>query len=240
MQEEVEGRNVLKVTICFSGETPGDTDLPLDGDTRSEFRIHSKEVVVLEGMDNFHRRLVAGVAVTVTHVSAILTVNRDKKREILLSVSSKDRKYRTASMAVRIVPHLISKRKTTKQVSFADEKADTMQDVSMPRMFLSKNRHFSTTAEDLSKRWGISVSQAAQTLKSTTQTLTRFEIMTLARRYRAYQMFEICGKHGKISTNTKDARFQSIHKKSTAKYLATNNYLWNHIQSRRNLIATYD
>ena len=45
-------------------------------------------------MDNFHRRLVAGVAVTVTHASAILTVNRYKKLEILLSVSNKDRKYR--------------------------------------------------------------------------------------------------------------------------------------------------
>ena len=43
-------------------------------------------------MDDFHRRLVAGVAVTATHVSAILTVNRDKKREISLAISSKDKK----------------------------------------------------------------------------------------------------------------------------------------------------
>ena len=82
IQEEVEGRNVLKVTNCFSGETPGDTDRPLDGDNRGEFRSHREEVVVHAGMDEFHRRLVAGVAVTATHASAILTVNRDKKREI--------------------------------------------------------------------------------------------------------------------------------------------------------------
>ena len=41
MQEEVEGRNVLKVKICFSGETFRDKYLPLDGDTRDDFRSHS-------------------------------------------------------------------------------------------------------------------------------------------------------------------------------------------------------
>ena len=64
MQEEAEERNVSKVKICFSGQTPGDTDLPLDGDTRGEFRSHSKEVVVHAGMDNFHRLLVAGYLTT--------------------------------------------------------------------------------------------------------------------------------------------------------------------------------
>ena len=76
MQEEVEGRNVSKITICFSWETPGDTDLPLDGDTRVYFRSRSKEVVVHSGMDEFHRFLVAGISVTATHASAILNVNR--------------------------------------------------------------------------------------------------------------------------------------------------------------------
>ena len=82
----------MKAKRCFSGETPGDTDLPLYGDTIGDFRSHSEEVVVNTGMDDFHRRLVAGVAITATQVSAILTVSRDKKREILLAVSSKDRK----------------------------------------------------------------------------------------------------------------------------------------------------
>ena len=84
-------------------------------------------------MKNFHMRLVAGVAVTTTHESPILTVNRDKKREILLavsskykkreillvvsskdrkreillSVSSKDRKYRVDGMTARIVEDII-------------------------------------------------------------------------------------------------------------------------------------
>ena len=73
VQQAVEGQNVSKETICFSEETPGDTDFPLDGDTRGDFRNHSEEVFLHARMDNFHRRLLAGVAVTATHEPAILT-----------------------------------------------------------------------------------------------------------------------------------------------------------------------
>ena len=83
-------------------------------------------------------------------------------------------------MAARIVADIISKEKKTQQVSFTYEQVDTMKDVSMPRTFLSNNRHSSTTAEDLSKRWGLSISQAALTLKVTTRKLTRSAIMPLA------------------------------------------------------------
>ena len=58
VQEELEGRNFSKVTICFSGDTSMDTYRPLDGDTRGDFGSHSKEVVVHAGMDDFHRLLV--------------------------------------------------------------------------------------------------------------------------------------------------------------------------------------
>ena len=71
-------------------------------------------------------------------------------------------------MAARIVIDIISKEKTTQQVSFVDEQLDTMKDVSMPRTFISDNRHSSTKSEDLSKRWGLSISQAALTLKAKT------------------------------------------------------------------------
>ena len=128
----------MKVTICLYGETPGYIYHPLDGNTRSDFRSHRKEVVVHAGMEELHRRLVSGVAVTATHASAIFTVNIDKKREISLSVSSKDRKYRDDRMAAQIVADIFSKEKTTKQVSFADEQVHTMKDVSMPQKFLSK------------------------------------------------------------------------------------------------------
>ena len=81
----------------------------------------------------------------------------------------------------------------------------------MPRTFLSKNRNYITTAEDLSERWGLSISQDALTLKVTPHNLTRYAIMPLARRYRSDQMFGVCRIHGTMSTNTMDARCQSIH-----------------------------
>ena len=174
--------------------------------TRGDFRSHSEEVVVDAGMENLQRNLVAGVAVTTTHASAILTVNRDKKREILLSVISKDSKYRADRMAARIVVDIILKEKNKQQISFADEKVDTMKDVSMPRTFLSMNKHSVTTAEDISKRWGLSIYQAEINLKATTHKLTRSEIITLARRYRADQMFDVLRTHGTMSTDTMDAR----------------------------------
>ena len=60
-------------------------------------------------MDNLYRRLLAGVAVTATCVTSLLTINRDKKREIYLAVSSKDRKYIADRMASRIVADIITK-----------------------------------------------------------------------------------------------------------------------------------
>ena len=57
----------------------------------------------------------------------------------------------------------------------------------------------------------LSISQAALTLKATTQKLNRYAIMTLARRYRADKMFDIHRINGTMYTDTMDARFQSIH-----------------------------
>ena len=54
-----------------------------------------------------------------------------------------------------------------------------MQDVSMPQTFISKNRDYSRTAEDLRDRWGLSTSQDALTLKATTQKMTVSAIITL-------------------------------------------------------------
>ena len=232
MKDEVERRNFSKVTICFSVETPGDTDLPLHGDTRGDFRSHSKEVVVNAGMEEFHRRLLDGVAVTATHASAILTVNRDKKRKISLSVSSKDRKYIADRMAARTVADIISKEKTTQQVSFYYEQVDTMKDVSMPRTILSKNRHSSTTAEDLSEIWGISISQAELTLKATTHKLTRSVIIPLALRYKADQIFDVRRIHGTMSTDIIDTRCQLIHNKKVCQVFGNNKNLCGDISTK--------
>ena len=107
VQEEVEERNVLKVTLRFPGETPRDTYLPLDGDNRGDFRSHSKELFVHAGMEDFHMHLVAGVAVTAKRASAILTVNIDKKLEIPLAAIKKDSKYRAERMSERIAADII-------------------------------------------------------------------------------------------------------------------------------------
>ena len=114
-------------------------------------------------------------------------------------------------MAEQIVADIISKGKKTQQVYFAGEDVDTMKEISMTRTFLSENRHSITTSEDLSNRWGLSISQDALILKATTQKLTRSAIMPLARRYRTDQMFNVHRVHGTMSTDTTDDRCQSIH-----------------------------
>ena len=116
-------------------------------------------------------------------------------------------------MAALIVADIISKENTTQQVYLADDQIYTMKDISMPRTFLYKNRHSSTTSEDLSEIWGLSISQDALTLKSTTHKMTRSAIMPLEQRYRADQMFEISGMHGTMSTDTMESRCQLIHNK---------------------------
>ena len=111
-------------------------------------------------------------------------------------------------MPARIVAEVISKEKTTQQVSFADETVDNMKDVSMPRTFLSDNRHSSTTSEYSSDRWRLSISKAVVTLKATTQKLTRSAIMTLEQRYKADLMLGVFRIHGTMSTYTMEARYQ--------------------------------
>ena len=88
-------------------------------------------------------------------------------------------------MVARIVADIISRENKTKQVSFEDEQVDNMKYVSILQMFISENRHSSTTEEDLIEIWGLSIPQAALTLKATTQKLTISAIMPLTRRYRA-------------------------------------------------------
>ena len=124
-------------------------------------------------MNDVHRCLVVGVAVTATHASDILTVNidkkceillvvrskgkkreillavssKDRKREISLAASSKDRKYRADRMAAQKVEYIITEEKTTQQLYFENEQIDTMKDVSMPQMSLFENKNSSTTSE---------------------------------------------------------------------------------------------
>ena len=100
-----------------------------------------------------------------------------------------------------------------------------MKDVSMPRTFLSNNRHYSTTAEDISEIWRLSISKAALTLKATTQKLTRSAIMSPARRYRADLMFDVRRIHGTISTDTMYSRCHSIHDENYCQVFGNKQFL---------------
>ena len=51
-----------------------------------------------------------------------------------------------------------------------------------PTNFQSSQRHLTVDASSLSDRWGISVAQAALTLKATTQKYVRSDLLPLARR----------------------------------------------------------
>ncbi len=84
-------------------------------------------------------------------------------------------------------------------------------DIQAPYTFLSKDRHSSTTPEELSERWGLSIAQAALTLKATTRHLIRSALMPLARRYRADRMFQVNRLEGTWATDTMDMRCTSIH-----------------------------
>jgi hypothetical protein len=85
------------------------------------------------------------------------------------------------------------------------------QELTAPQTFLSKDRHSNTTPEELSEKWGLSLAQAALTLKATTRRLIRSALMPLARRYRTDRMFEVKRLQGTFATDTMDMRCKSIH-----------------------------
>ena len=97
------------------------------------------------------------------------------------------------------------------QEDVALEQEDVVPDIGFPRTFLSSKRHLITTPEDPSERWGLSLAQAALTLKATTQRLTISALMPLAQRYRADRMFDVRQIHGTMSNDTMNTRCQSIH-----------------------------
>ena len=66
-----------------------------------------------------------------------------------------------------------------------EKQAYTLKDIGLPKPLLLSRRHSSTTPEDLSKRWGLSLAQATLNLKATTQKLVRLAVIPLARRYQA-------------------------------------------------------
>ena len=69
--------------------------------------------------------------------------------------------------------------------------AVVLNDIPSPRTFVSKERHTSITASELSDRWLIGLSQATDTLKKTTQRIVRSAVLPLGRRYKADRIYEL-------------------------------------------------
>ena len=102
--------------------------------------------------------------------------------------------------------------------------ATEVQDVPARRTFQSKERHSSVTPEDLSERWSISLHQAKETLKRTTQKIIRSAVLPLSRRYKADRMFHLKRLDGDWSTDTLVARVTSKDKNKYGQVFANKAY----------------
>ena len=91
--------------------------------------------------------------------------------------------------------------------------------------FQSSQHHSTVYSSSLSDQWGISVAQAALTLKATTQKYVRSALLPLARRYIVDRMFgqKIFNAH--LYTYTMDARVDSIHGNRYGQVFAIKYYL---------------
>ena len=93
-----------------------------------------------------------------------------------------------------------------------------------PKTFASKQRHSTVDAATLAERWGISMAQAALTLKATTQKYMRSALLPLARRYRVDRMFGQKTFNAHVYTDTMDARVSSIHGNRYGQVFATKDF----------------
>ena len=99
-----------------------------------------------------------------------------------------------------------------------------LDDVPAARTFMSKERHTSVTAQDLSERWHIGIGQAMETLKRTTQRMVRSATMPLGRRYRVDRFFGTKRLPGDWSTDTLDGRVVSRDGNKFAQVFANKGY----------------
>jgi hypothetical protein len=82
--------------------------------------------------------------------------------------------------------------------------------VPLPKTFATSKRHAGITAQELSERWLIGLTQAHETIKVTTQNCIRSAVLPLSRRYRADRVFEKPLLRGDFYTDTMDGRCKSI------------------------------
>ena len=80
--------------------------------------------------------------------------------------------------------------------------AIALDDVPTPCTFVSKERHLSVIATELSERWLVGLAQATATLKSTTQNIVRSAVLPLGRRYKADWLYHLTRLPGDWYTDT--------------------------------------
>jgi hypothetical protein len=80
------------------------------------------------------------------------------------------------------------------------------------------------TAQELSERWFIGLTQARETIKVTTQNVTRSAVLPLSRRYRADRVFEKPLLRGEFYTDTMDGRCKSINGNRYAQIFANKDF----------------
>ncbi len=98
------------------------------------------------------------------------------------------------------------------------------QDVSLPRTFTSKERHVGVSAQELSERWFIGLSQAHDTINATTQNCTRSALLPLSCRYRVDRVFERPLLFGDFYTDTMDGRSKSLDGNRYAQIIANKDF----------------
>lgn len=96
--------------------------------------------------------------------------------------------------------------------------------VPLPRTFASGKRHSNVTAQELSERWFIGLSQAHDTIKVTTQNCTRSAVLPLSCRYRADRVFEKPLLRGDFYTDTMDGRCKSLQGNRYAQIMANKDF----------------
>ncbi len=98
------------------------------------------------------------------------------------------------------------------------------QDVPIPKTFVTTKRHTMVTAQELSERWFIGLTQAHETIRVTTQNVTRSAVLPLSRRYRADRIFEKPLLRGEFYTDTLDGRCKSINGNRYAQVFANRDF----------------
>ena len=97
-------------------------------------------------------------------------------------------------------------------------------DVTDSNTFSSSEGKFNVTPQDLSERWGISLSIASMPLQNTTQKFLCIAILTLARRYRTDQLFTRNTLLGEWLMDIMDGRGFSLEGKECAQLFSNKSH----------------